>query len=390
MRTEKLENAVKSLKWQQVNAWRLSQHCLSSRLGRQEFVQAVRRTGGIQAQLMSAGELALWARADDLSPQDVQNALWQDRTLVKTWAMRGTLHLIASSELPLYVAARSYHDSRNWLGYFAYYGFTPAEYEAFMSVVAEVLGGEPMTREALATALAEHLGASKWRELILASSWGSPLKPAAFRGDLCFGPSQGQNITFVNPSKWISERSKWESIEPQEALQEIIRRYLWAYGPATPENFALWWWGGGGLSQTKKLFKAMEAELEIVEVEGWRAFALITTLEPMQKIEPSNAVNLLPLFDAYTLGIGRDIEPLLPKVYKLRVYRPQGWISAVVLDGGVIKGVWEYKTRRDQTIVKIDLFSSPTKAIKQGIEAQAERLGAFLNSQVVLEYEVKP
>jgi hypothetical protein len=124
------DKAVKSLKWDQVNAWRLAQHFLSARLARADFVDAVMATGGIQAQLMSVAELALWARVDGLSPNDVQTALWQDRTLVKTWAMRGTLHLLAADELPLYAAARSYHDSRNWIGYFAYYGFDADQYES--------------------------------------------------------------------------------------------------------------------------------------------------------------------------------------------------------------------------------------------------------------------
>src|SRR6266487_3754479 len=122
--------AVKSLKWNQVIAWRLPQQCLSPRLKRQDYIKAVTCTGGIQAQVMSAAELALGARVDGLTPRDVQSALWQERTLVKTWAMRGTLHLIAASELPLYVAARSLYETRNWLNYFAYYGITPAQYEA--------------------------------------------------------------------------------------------------------------------------------------------------------------------------------------------------------------------------------------------------------------------
>jgi Winged helix DNA-binding domain len=93
--------AVKSLTWNQVNAWRLSQHCLSARLKHRDFVTAVTRTGGIQAQVMSAAELALGARVDGLTPQDVQSALRQERTLVKTWAMRATLHVISASEFPL-------------------------------------------------------------------------------------------------------------------------------------------------------------------------------------------------------------------------------------------------------------------------------------------------
>src|SRR5438045_1418827 len=116
---------MKSLTWSQVHAWRLAQQCLAPRLNHQDVVQAVTRTGGIQAQVLSAAELALWARVHNLSRADIQTALWQERSLVKTWAMRGTLHLLAARELPLYVAARSMHDSRNWPGYFAYSGLTP-------------------------------------------------------------------------------------------------------------------------------------------------------------------------------------------------------------------------------------------------------------------------
>jgi hypothetical protein len=106
----------------------------------------------------------------------------------------------------------------------------------------------------------------------------------------------------------------------------------------------------------------------------------------MQSLEAPASVHLLPLFDAYVLGLGRgrELEPLLARVHQRLVYRPQGWISAVVLVNGYITGVWEYQTRRSQTTVKVQLFSAPTAVIRQGIEAEAARLGAFLNTEVVV------
>jgi len=100
--------------------------------------------------------------------------------------------------------------------------------------------------------------------------------------------------------------------------------------------------------------------LEEVEVEGWRAFALRATLEPMQRLEPAETIHLLPLFDAYTIGMPRDREPLLAQAYKSQVFRPQGWISAVVLVNGSMQGVWHSTTRRSQTVVKVHLFMSLT------------------------------
>lgn len=327
-----------ALTWPQVNSWRLDQHFLSHRLKHHDIVKAAKRICGVQAQLMSAAELSLWARTDGLQPSHVQAALWEDHTLLKIWAMRGTLHLMSTKDLPLYAAARSDYDNRNWPDYFAYYGISNEVYEAYLDAVAGLLSDEPVTREQLANAVAEHVNVPALREMLVESSWGSPFKPPAFRGDLCFGPNQGRNITFVNPAKWIG---KHPTLDTHEALQEIVRRYLAAYGPARLEDFSLWWWGGGGIGHARKLFKSMGDELEEVEIEGWRGIALRKTAKQIQESEPSSQVNLLPLFDTYVIGSGRDIESMLPKAFKSKVFRPQGWITATVLVGGMIKGVWE-------------------------------------------------
>ena len=315
-----------TLKWQQVNAWRLSRHGLSPRLSRHQLVEAAARTGGIQAQVMSAAELALWARVDHLSPDAVQSALWHKRTLVKTWAMRATLHLLPADDLPLYVAARSVYETRNWLAYFTFFGITPAQYEAFLAAIPQVLGSEPLTREQLANATAEFIGAPEIGERLLSSSWGSLWKPSAWRGDLCFGPNQGRNPTFVRPSQWFG---RWQPVEPYPALQEIARRYLSAYGPATPEDFALWW--EINKVPAKKLFQSIADELVDVEVEGWCASALRSTLAPIQEMEPASSINILPLFDAYVLGLDHNNEiivPRAPTTAKPKIISPTGILPA--------------------------------------------------------------
>jgi hypothetical protein len=117
------------------------------------------------------------------------------------------------------------------------------------------------------------------------------------------------------------------------------------------------------------------------------AVALRATLEPMRRLEPAETIHLLPLFDAYTIGMPREREQLLDGAYKSLVFRPAGWISAVVLVNGSIQGVWHYTTRRSQTVVKVQLFCSPTAVIQKGIEAEVERLSDFFKTKVVLEYE---
>lgn len=371
-----------TLQWHQVHAWRLSQHGLSPRFSSQDFMQAVTRTAGIQAQVMSAAELAVCTRVEGLSPYDVQAAIFQDHTLVRTWAMRGTLHFLAARELPLYIAARDWQHTASWSAYFAEFGLSRAQQEAFLLAVPHVLEQGPLTRLQLADALAKHVGVARVRDLILSSSWGSPLKPSAYRGDLCFGPGQGKTVTFMNPRVWIGQ---WQAVEPEQALQDIARRYLQAYGPATSDDFAFWW--GCGKTLAKKLFQSITGELEEVEVEGWRAFALRATLPLMQSVEPVEAVHLLPLFDAYTIGVPRDCEPLLSAAYKRQVFNLQGWTFAVILVNGSIQGVWQSTIRRSHTVVKVNLFCSSTAAIRKGIAAEAERLSHLFEKEVLLEYE---
>src|SRR5690349_17252427 len=127
-----------SLKWPQVHAWRLSQHGLFPRLSSQDAVSAVTRTAGIQAQVISAAELAICTRVEGLSPHDVQAALWQDRTLIKTWAMRGTLHLLTTRDLPLYLAAQDWQFSARWSNYFAEFGLSSAQQDAFLQAIPYV------------------------------------------------------------------------------------------------------------------------------------------------------------------------------------------------------------------------------------------------------------
>jgi hypothetical protein len=80
-----------------VLAWRLRRQYLDYRATRGETLGVVRHICGLHAQVMSSAELTLWARVEDLEPDAIQEALWKERSLVKTWAMRGTLHLLPAS-----------------------------------------------------------------------------------------------------------------------------------------------------------------------------------------------------------------------------------------------------------------------------------------------------
>ncbi len=369
-----------SLNWNQINSWRLSQNHLLERADSDQLLEVVTRICGLHAQLMSAAELSVWARVQEVSPTDVKDALWHKRQLVKTWAMRGTLHLLTAREFPLYVAALSLHSHYRRDSWLRYFGITPAELEAIIEGVRTTLDGSGMTREQLADAIARKTRKPKMREL-LGSGWGTLLKPAAFQGHLCFGPSEGQKITFVQPAAWIGA---WNQIDPEEALKEILRRYLAAYGPATTDDFARWW--GLQPPRAKRLFNSLADEIEAVDVEGRQSWALASTVKQISKLKASRSVRLLPHFDPYVLGTPRKFGGIIPEAHRDRVFRPSAWISPVVLVDGRVEGVWGYEKKRSQVEVKIEMFSPASNTVKGGIEREAKRLGDFFEMKASVDH----
>jgi uncharacterized protein YcaQ len=370
------------LSWQQVHAGRLARHHLLERRPREAALQAVRAIGGLQAQVMSSAELQLWARVDGLAADDVANALWHDRTLVKTWAMRGTLHLLAVDDFPLFVAALSTlrrFQQKSWLKYF---GLTQEALDDLVEGMRQMLTDQGMTREEVGKAIVEHTGRPELHELML-SSWGALLKPPAFRGYLCFGPSRGQNVTFVQAEAWLGAGKASPVLSGEEAKQEIVRRYLTVYGPDTSDNFSRWF--GMATSDAKKLFRTMGDELVTVEVEGWPAWALATAVYP-EGGETAGVVRLLPAFDPYTIALYRQ-PGVLDEVHQTKVSRPQGWISPVVLVGGRMEGVWSHEKKRDRVLVTATLFSTASAAVQAGIEAEAARLGEFLGGPAEVSFQ---
>ena len=194
--------------------------------------------GGLHAQVLSSAELAVWARVDGLRPGEVEEELWERRSLVKTWAMRGTLHLLPAQEYGLWQAALDTYDHYLKGAWLRGFKITREELDLLLETVREVLGEEGLTREELAEAVAAAANSPVLGEK-LQDSWGAYLKPASFQGSLCFGPSRGRNVTFVSPAVWLGEPALRPG--PEEALAEVTRRYLSAYGPATAAEYSRWW-----------------------------------------------------------------------------------------------------------------------------------------------------
>jgi|SRR5450759_979976 len=135
------------LSWRQVHSFRLQPHHLATRAATKDLTKVAGDIGGAQAQLMSAAELQLGVRST-CSVEYVRKALWKDKALVKTWLMRGTLHLVPSKDLPVYTAAmrsRWVWPNNTWLKWVQ---LTEPELVALIKAIGDALD-QPMTREEL-------------------------------------------------------------------------------------------------------------------------------------------------------------------------------------------------------------------------------------------------
>ena len=362
------------LSWPQVHAFRLHRHHLANRSPKKDLAKVVGDIGGAQAQLMSAAELQIAARVDCVVA-DVRQALWTEKALVKTWLMRGTLHLARADDLPLLTAAmgkRWIHIRPSWLKFMQ---LTEPELWNIVDEIGAAVNGTPMTREELIAVVGK--GKSAHVRELLKSGWGGMLKPAARNGRLCFGPNRGQSVTFVSPQKWLP---RWREVEPEEAIVEMARRYLRAYGPATKPDFARWWgaWPGVGNAAWPGLAK----ELAHVSVEGARLDILASDLDAIRKAKIDEPVQLLPAFDPYILGHSNR-DHLVDRVHGPKVSRTAGWISAVVLVDGKVAGTWTHSLAKKNLRMDVEPFRKLTPAVKSQIRHRADALAGALGATKV-------
>jgi Winged helix DNA-binding domain len=361
---------VVSITWQQALAWRMRRHLLEP-VGSLPIAKVAGRLCGVQAQVASSAELAIRVRRQESRTGEVGRALGDGR-LIKTWAMRGTLHLLRPEEagqfLSLLAAARPWARP-SWQRYF---GVTPEQIDELRAVAREALAGRVLTREELIAAIVrrrglEHIGDA------LRSGWGTLLKPLAWHGDLCFGPSRGARVTFRLPD---DASSRWSGLpEPDDAAPLAIADYLRAHGPASIDAFGDWLSGGWfGKRQLRAWAGELGDRLSEVDVEGTSAYVLSEDLDELAATQPTSAVRLLPGFDQYVLGPGTGDVHVVPAARRPAVSRQAGWISPVVIAGGAVSGTWELDSDR----VDVAWFGEAGKPPRAALEAEVARLSSIL------------
>jgi Winged helix DNA-binding domain len=333
-----------------------------------DVAEVVRAVGGLQAQDTPASRLAVRPRSTGLDEAAVRRACNQDRSVVRTWAMRGTLHLVAAEDAgwlvgllgPVFAAA----DRRRRLQL----GLDDRLCERALEALPAVLAAGPLSRADLVRGLAaEGVGVDPDGQ-----APAHLVAYAALRGLVCRGPDLGgDQASYVLVEDWVGAT---RALDPDDALAELARRYLGGHGPAGPEDLAAW--SGLPVGRARRGFELAAGELREVEWDGRRLWTPAGAATPRSRAgEP--VVRLLGRFDDYLLGWrGRDLV-LDPR--SARRIQAGGWVHPALVVDGSVAGTWRARRAGGRLDITVEPFSGRLpRGTRPALEAEAADLGRFL------------
>lgn len=356
----------------QAAAFRLQHQHLAGDRSNASILDVVRDSAGIQAQVQSAAEMAVWTRRRRTTRQEVRSALWDTRELVKTSAMRLTLHLIPAADLPVYIAAMRPASRAVLARWQRRLKITGTHVRIMIDTVLDALADGALPQQELVTRAKRR--APKGLRAWLDHAW-SAVRPAVIEGAIVYGPPRGAEATFVRADRWLGTQAE---MTVEAARAELLRRFLRGFAPATAHDFAKW--SGMKVSEARTVVAAIEAELAPVIVDGAAGWIMSNHTDALRRATLDvDTIRLLGPFDSFLLAHATKEHLVDARFYK-RVYRAQGWISAVVLRGSTIIGTWTQTSERRRITFDVELFRRQPAAVRRAIEDEVAALSAFLGA----------
>jgi Winged helix DNA-binding domain len=322
-------------------------------------VDGLRRIVALQAQEPASPYLALWNRLAAFDPAEL-DAAFANGTVIKATLMRITLHAVLAEDYPPFHAAMvsSLRASRLFDRRFKVSGLSIAEADVLLREVVE-FATEPRTRIDMEAMLGPRLG-----DRAHATFW-------AMR---TYGPFHhapiGRPWSFGSPSSFVAAPSTLAPESRDESIGRLLRRYLEAFGPASPADFA----------QFTLLTRAVARDAlralgdEVVELEGPDGSPLYDVAGATLPVEDVPAPpRLLPMWDTTLLAYA-DRSRLIPPDYRRHVTRQNGDVLPTLLVDGYVAGVW----RPAEGGIEATAFHPLADEAWAGLAAEARALAAFL------------
>ncbi len=340
-----------------------------SKNGFETVREVVSWLGAIQAQDYSGAKWSIGLRVKNLSEADVEKAI-SDRSIVRTWPMRGTLHFVAADDVRWMLKLLTPRIVSGMAGRNRQLELDDAVFGKSHELLVKEMGGgrQLMRNEVYAILEKNNIATTGQRGIHI-------INHLAQTQLLCHGPHNEKQATYVLLDEWIPESRK---IEGDEALAELALRYFRSHGPATIQDFV--WWTGLKLSDARKGLAANSGKLASEEVNGdtfWFSPELPDTIL-------TKSVNLLPGFDEYMLGYNnRSLmvgKAHLPKV----VPGNNGMFMSTIVIDGAVKGLWKRTIKKDKIVIDLYPFDKLSTSALNKIAMAAQKYGKYTGKEVII------
>jgi len=327
--------------------------------------------GAVQAQDYLGALWALGIRMKTAREETIEQAI-ADRTIVRTWPLRGTLHFVAPADIRWMVALLRPRVIAGQRARHRQLELDQAVFDRSRDPVMRALeGGRRLTRDALYETL-ESAGIST------AGQRGIHiLQRLALEGILCFASREGRQQTFALLEEWVPAA---RTLTHDEALAELAERYFQSHGPATLQDFT--WWSGLTVADAKVGIELAGPRLEREVVDGQASWFAAASPAARPAANPASpTVWLLPPFDEYTVAY-KDRSAVLDPAHG-RVMSSNGIFYPVIVLDGQVAGTWRRVFKQGSVMITLSPFAPLKKKEQQAAALAAERYGAFLGKPTV-------
>jgi hypothetical protein len=339
----------------------VNQHIASPRC--QDPADVVAWLGAMQGQDYPGAVWSVGLRLSDAIESSVEQA-FAERKIVRTWMMRGTLHVLAAADVrwmldllsPRVIANAALRSQRLELD--------DKVFGRCRKLFTQALKGDrQLTREAMLALLERD-------DISTASQRGYHiLWRLAQEGLLCFGPRSGKEHTFALLDDWVKPT---KPMPREAALAELARRYFTSHGPVPLADFI--GWSGLKAAEARAGLDAVASKLSKQTIDGVTYWMPSNAPESKTKTQ---SVHLLPGFDEYLLGY-KDRNAVLDARHADKIV-PGGngmFLPTLVIHGRVA-GTWKRAVKKKSVVVTVSPFTALKKAEKEVLAQAAGRYGKF-------------
>lgn len=337
---------------------------------------AVAWLGAVQAQDFAGAKWALGLRMQGATDESIEQA-FADGTILRTHVMRPTWHFVAPADIRWMLTLTAPRVNAFNAYYYRKLALDDAVFLRSNAVLAKALqGGKQLTRAELVSVLKQSgIATDNLGFLYL-------LGRAELDGVICSGARRGKQFTYA----LLEERApQARTLERDEALAELTRRYFTSHGPATLQDFV--WWSGLSTTDTRAGLETVKSQLMYEVIDGQTYW--FSPSAPLAK-DLSPTAYLLPNYDEYIVGY-TDRSASFDDTRHAKKLDARGNIlfNHMMVINGQIAGTWKRTLKKNIVVIEANPLTPLSKAETRALATSANRYGAFLHRSVNVTFQVE-